>query len=99
MDQLTIQVSIPWTLKLSKLDRMDEFLAHVSCKRRPYHKIIHELHGMYGSAEQDPQQDFESGQTGGNDEQNEHSSGDEGDIKFDGTVERLRKRIVSSRKH
>lgn len=54
---------------------------------------------MYGSAEQDPQQDFESGQTGGNDEQNEYSSGDEGDIKFDGTVERLRKRIVSSRKH
>ena len=65
----------------------------------PTTRLFTNCTGMYGSAEQDPQQDFESGQTGGNDEQNEYSSGDEGDIKFDGTVERLRKRIVSSRKH
>lgn len=54
---------------------------------------------MYGSAEQNPQQEYESGKTGGNDEQSEQSSGDEGDIRFDGTVERLRERNLSSRKH
>lgn len=99
MDQFTIQVSIPWTLKLSQLGRTNKSLAHFSYKRRPNHKIIHELRGIYGSAEQDPQQDFESGKTGGIDEQSEQSSGDEGDIKFDGTVERLRERNRSSRKH
>lgn len=54
---------------------------------------------MYGRAEQDPQQDLESGQAGNSDEQSKQSSGDEGDIKFDGTVERLRKPTLSSRKH
>ena len=61
-------------------------LAHFSYRRRPNHRIIHELHGMYGSAEQDPQQDYESGKTGGNDEQSGQSSNDEGNIKFDGEI-------------
>lgn len=56
------------------------------------------LYGIYESAEQDPRQDFESGRPGDNDEQNEHSSGDEGNIEFDGRVRMLRKPILSPRK-
>lgn len=98
LTHLPSQVSSPWTLNPSKLGRMDECLAHVSCKRRSYN-VIHELHRMYEIAERNPQQDFESGQSGGNDEQNEHTSDDEGDIGFDGTTGILRKPILSSRKH